>query len=187
MRRAFVQGRRPPQPSHGEKTQNPIHRLTLLHSIAWWSIPGASPGGSQWASSVWPAQIHTLGHTASRKHAQEHSLPKEAAAEKKGIGSPLCPGALSGDLRAMHTSFHGRLYKEEELGAPGGVLLVKRPASAQVTISRFVGSSPTRALCWRLGAWSLLPILCLPLCPSLSRALVSLCLSKMNKRKKQFC
>ena len=55
--------------------------------------------------------------------------------------------------------------------------LVKWPTSAQVMISRPVSSSPHRALCWPLRAWSLFRILCLPLSLTLphSRS-VSLCL-----------
>ena len=42
---------------------------------------------------------------------------------------------------------------------------------------------PCWALCWRLGAWSPLPILCLPLSLTLSHSCsVSLCLSKTNER-----
>ena len=37
------------------------------------------------------------------------------------------------------------------------------------------------ALCWWLGAWSLLGILCLPLCPFPAHALLSLSLSLKNK------
>ena len=42
--------------------------------------------------------------------------------------------------------------------------------------------APRQVLCWQLGAWSLLRILCLPLSPSLPRLLVpSLSLTQINK------
>ena len=65
--------------------------------------------------------------------------------------------------------------------------LVECPTSYQVMISQFVVRALCWALCWRLGAWSLLRIPCLPLltspCPTLSHAR-SLSLLKVNKHKK---
>lgn len=45
--------------------------------------------------------------------ARAPSAPKEAAAEKKGDRSLLCPAAPRGGLTATQTPFHGRLYREE--------------------------------------------------------------------------
>ena len=63
----------------------------------------------------------------------------------------------------------------------------KHPTSAQVMLSRFVGSSPTSgsllSACQH-RAWSLLQILCLPLSlPLPYLRSVSLCLSKINVKK----
>ena len=56
---------------------------------------------------------------------------------------------------------------------------VKRPTSTQVTISRSVSSSPASGSGLMAQAWSLLPILCLPLSLPLPRSCsVSLCLKK---------
>ena len=53
--------------------------------------------------------------------------------------------------------------------------LGKCPTSAQVMILWFLSSSPVSALCWWLGAWSLLQILCLLPSPPLP---CSYCLSR---------
>ena len=69
-------------------------------------------------------------------------------------------------------------------GAPGWAQSVKRLTSAQVMISRFMGSSPTLGSVLTARGWSLLRILCLPL----SLCLPHLCcvsLSKINKHQQQ--
>ena len=54
--------------------------------------------------------------------------------------------------------------------------LVERPTSAQVMISRFVGSSPASGSVLMAQSWSLLLILCLPLSLHLlSSCSLSLC------------
>ena len=61
--------------------------------------------------------------------------------------------------------------------------LVEHPTSAQVTGSQLVSSSPASGSApnKRPGAWSLLPILCLPLpLPLLGLCSASLCLSEIN-------
>ena len=68
---------------------------------------------------------------------------------------------------------------------------VKLLTSAQVVISRCSWvQAPYRALCWQLGAWSLLRILCLPLslpfpAPAHTLSSPSLSLSKRKKKKKR--
>ena len=63
--------------------------------------------------------------------------------------------------------------------------LVKRPTSAQVMISQFVGSSPTSGSV--LTTWSLLQILCLSLCiPTLLAQCLSVSLSRSKINKHNF-
>ena len=61
---------------------------------------------------------------------------------------------------------------------------VKCLTSAQVIISRFLGSTPHQALYWQIRAWSLLWILCLPLSLPLPHShSVPLSLKKINIKK----
>ena len=80
-----------------------------------------------------------------------------------------------------------RLLKYLILGAPGWLSRL----SVRLRLRSWSHGSwvraPRRALCWQLGAWSLLRILCPPLSPPHPcLCSVSLCLSKTNKHTKNF-
>ena len=141
-----------------------------------------------------------LYHPASPKHRREvtnaswsltHSVPLLPPTPRRQPGGLFCywgsawwrragRGAGGGDTHVgvawgagARTLLPGVNSKGKARGAPGwlGWLSIRLLISAQVMISRFVGSSPASGSALTAGAWSLLPILSLP----------SLSLSKINE------
>ena len=90
---------------------------------------------------------------------QELSLPRTWSPEMSrnlGTSNPSRKQTSQGQRTEVSVSFKNLIFQGTWVAQS-----VKRPTSAQVMISRFVGSSRTSG--FALMAWSLLRILCLPL------------------------
>ena len=86
--------------------------------------------------------------------------------EKKGFIASNKTKRVRSDILCLWFNLFTSIKNPGRLGGSVGWA----SSLAQVMISRFVGSSPVSGSVLRLGAWSLLQILCLPLCLPLPRS-----------------